>query len=41
MFQALRNVWMTRRAAADLLRRLKQNAVATCNLKPSAQPAAD
>jgi len=32
---------VTRRAAADLLRRLKQNAVATCNLKPSAQPAAD
>jgi len=28
-------------AAADLLRRLKQNVVATCNLKPSAQPAAD
>jgi hypothetical protein len=24
---------VTRRAAADLLRRLKQNAVATCNLK--------
>jgi hypothetical protein len=32
---------VTRRAAADLLRRLKQNAVATCNLKSSAQPAAD
>jgi hypothetical protein len=32
---------VTRRAAADLLRRLKESAVATCNLKSSAQPAAD